>query len=298
MPAAAWIQLLSLAGLWSGAFLLTEILLAHVGPLTAAFGRVAFGALGLWAAIAAFRLPVPRGLRLWRDLAVMGLLNNALPFALICLGQTAIAGGMAAILNATTPIFTVILAHLVTDDERLTGTKALGVGLGFAGVVVLVGPGALAGAGAGSVGQALVLAAALSYACASLWGRRLRALPATGAAAGQLTCSTVLLAPVALLLEPADLAALPWQAWAAVAVQGLAVTAVAYVLYFRVLKLAGATNLMLVTLLMPPGAILLGWAFLGERLTAADLGGLALIGLGLAAIDGRLLRIAGRLARA
>ncbi len=223
----------------------------------------------------------------------MGLLNNALPFSLIVWGQTTIASGLAAILNATTPLFTVLLAHAVTADEKLSGPRLLGCALGLAGVALMLGP------DVGELGgnlwpQLAVLAAALSYACAGVWGRRFAALglAPVETATGQVTASTLLLLPLVLLADrPWTLAPPGAETWAAIAGLALLSTALGYVVYFRLLASAGATNLLLVTLLMPPLAVWLGFVFLGESLEIVHLAGLALIAAGLVAIDGRLLAI-------
>lgn len=226
----------------------------------------------------------------------MGGLNNVLPFSLIFWGQIEITGGLAAILNATTPLFTVLLAHFFTRDERITPGRLAGVTLGMAGVVVMVGLDALRGLGLHFLAQIAVLIAALSYAIAGVYGRRFDGQPPLITAAGMLSASTLMMLPIALVIDQ------PWSGpppgltiWAAII--GLAVlsTALAYIIYFRILASAGATNLLLVTFLSPVTAILAGGALLGERLAPEHFLGMALIGLGLAAIDGRPVR---RLSRA
>jgi len=220
----------------------------------------------------------------------MGCLNDLIPFCLIVWGQTQIGGGLASILNATTPIFTVLAAHWFTVDEKLTGGRSLGVALGFSGVVILIGIDTLYCAQADGFAQLAVLGGALSYALAGIFGRRFHRLDVTPVqtATGQLTVSAVLLLPVALLVEQ------PWSmpvpdaaAFGAVAGLALLSTALAYILYFRILATAGATNLLLVTFLIPVSAISLGAFFLGERLEWFHLLGMSLIGAGLLAIDGR-----------
>jgi drug/metabolite transporter (DMT)-like permease len=242
----------------------------------------------------------PRGFRrlsTWLALLVMGALNNAIPFSLISWSQLRIDSGLAAILNATTPIFTVLLAHLV-GDERLTARRASGVLLGFLGVAVLIGSAALAHFDPTDLAEVAILAAACSYAFAGLWGRRFRALPVEVAASGMLMGSTAILLPSAMILEH------PWTAQprldslAAIAVLGVIGTAVAYLLYFRLLARVGPTNLLLVTFLLPVVALALGAGFLGEQIRAAELFGLLLIMAGLAAIDGRLLAYFGGRLRA
>jgi drug/metabolite transporter (DMT)-like permease len=288
MAARVWIWLLSLSVLWGGSFFFAKVAVAELGPFTVVFARVSLAALAL-----ALVVP-PRRDGPWRQYVVMGLLNNALPFSLIFWGQTAIASGLASILNATTPLFTLIVAHYLTPDERIDRTKVVALLVGLAGVVVLVGPDVLA-RDSGLWGQIACLAAALSYAFAGVYGRRFKRMGVapTEAAAGQVTASAVLILPIMLIVDrPWTLESMPSAAvWLALAGLALLSTALAYVLYFRILAAAGATNLLLVTFLIPVTAILLGAAVLGERLEPRQFAGMALIGLGLAVIDGRIARL-------
>ena len=295
MKPLEWLLLVVLAVLWGGSFFFAKVALDEIGPLTLVLGRVALAAAALWLVVIARGLARPRGRGVWRDLFIMGALNNALPFSLIFWGQTTIASGLASILNATTPVFTVVLAHYLTQDERMTANRLAGVVLGLVGVAVLIGPDAIAGLGGGVAAQLACIAAAVCYACAGIFGRRFRQLPATFTAAGQLTASSILMLPVALLVELPWTMAMPGAAtWGALAALALVSTAAGYVIYFRILAVAGATNILLVTLLMPVSALWLGTTILGERLDSRHFLGMALIGLGLAAIDGRLLRRAQR----
>jgi len=285
MRAREWSLLVLLSILWGGSFFFAKVALAELGPFTIVFFRVALAALALNIVASAIGASLWRAGTPWRQLLVMGALNNALPFSLIFWGQTAITSGLASILNATTPLFTVVVAHIFTRDERMTVLKLIGVLAGLAGVAILIGP----DLGGSIWGQIACLAAALSYAFAGIYGRRFKALGVQPlqAAAGQLTASAMLILPIMVLAEPA------WPmpsavTWSAVAGLALLSTALAYVLYFRILAAAGATNLLLVTFLIPVTAVLLGAAFLGERLEARHYAGMALIGLGLAAIDGRI----------
>ena len=294
MGAVEWGLLLALSLIWGSTFFFVEIALTDVGPLTLALGRVAMGAAVLWLLVAALGLQRPGSLAGWRDLAVMGLLNNAIPFCLIFWGQQHITSALASILNATTPIFAIVVAHLLLADERATPAKALGVAFGLGGVVLLIGPEVLAGLSEGLLGQLAVMGAALSYAFAGAFGRRLSRFAPPVAAAGMLTMSTLIMIPVALLSEglPRTVPAMPsLAAWAALGVAG---TGLAYILYFRILATAGATNLLLATFLIPPGAIFLGVVFLDESLAPTSLAGLALIFGGLACIDGRVLALGRR----
>ncbi|HYE00641.1 MAG TPA: DMT family transporter [Alphaproteobacteria bacterium] len=292
MGAGQWAMLVALSGLWGGSFFFGKVAVAELPPFTIVLGRVGLAALALLLVLKAAGHALPRGRGVWRAFFAMGLLNNLLPFCLIVWGQTQIASGLAAILNATTPLFAVVLAHVLTPDERLTPARLGGVLCGIAGVAAMVGPAALAeGFGADIAAQLAVLAAALSYALAGLYGRRFRGLGLAplATAFGQVAATTAMMLPLVLLVDrPWTLPAPGPAALGAVLGLALLCTALAYVLYFRLLATAGATNLMLVTFLIPVSAILLGGLLLGERLAAQHLLGMALIGLGLAAIDGRL----------
>ncbi|MGQ0582082.1 MAG: DMT family transporter [Reyranella sp.] len=288
MRAREWSLLVLLSILWGGSFFFAKVALAELGPFTVVFFRVSLAALALNVVASAVGQSLWRAGTPWRQLVVMGALNNALPFSLIFWGQTTITSGLASILNATTPLFAVLVAHALTRDERMTVRKLFGVLAGLAGVAILIGP----DLGGSIWGQIACLAAALSYAFAGVYGRRFQAMGVAPmqAAAGQVTASAMLILPIMLIVDrPWELAALPSAAvWAALASLALLSTALAYVLYFRILAAAGATNLLLVTFLIPVTAILLGAAFLGERLEPRQFAGTTLIGLGLAAIDGRI----------
>lgn len=291
MAALEWAMLIALSVLWGGSFLFVGIAVKELPPFTIVLLRVGIAAAMLHLVLRVFGIALPRGLAAWRAFFGMGLLNNAIPFSLIVWGQTHIASGLASILNATTPIFTVLLAHLLTSDEPLTWPRIAGTLCGFCGIIVLIGPEALHGIGGDVLAQLAVLAAALSYACAGLFGRRFKRMGVApiATAAGQVTASMLLLLPMALIVDrPWTLAIPSPQVWLAVAGLALLSTALAYVLFFRILESAGAVNLLLVTFLIPPSAILLGVAVLNEALHPTDLMGMALIGVGLAAIDGRL----------
>ena len=289
LSTGAWLMLLTLGLLWGGSFFFAGIAVKHVPPFTLAFLRFALAALFLHVFIAG-RFGFYAALRSrWRPFLVLGLVNNALPHSLIFLGQTEIGAGLASILNATTPIWTVMVAHLMTDDETLTGRKLAGAMIGLAGTVVLFAPQVSAAAPAPLWAMALPLVAALSYGFAAVWGRRFRDLAPPVTAAGQLTASTLIILPVTLLHDmPWRLPAPPAATLAAVLALALLSTALAYIIFFRLIATAGATNASLVTLLVPPSAILLSTVFLGERMGPEDGLGLLLILLGLAVLDGRI----------
>ncbi|ABY28820.1 DMT family transporter [Methylorubrum extorquens] len=288
-----WSMLLGLSVLWGGSFFFAGVALSALPPLTLVVLRVGLAALILNAALplAGFRLP--RGREVWAAFFGMGLLNNVVPFCLIVWGQTQIASGLAAILNATTPLFTVVVAHLLTADERMTGNRLAGALIGLLGVAVMIGTAAFADHRSPLLAQLAVLGAALSYALAGVFGRRFQRMgvPPLATATGQVTASTLLLLPAALLTDRPWTLPMPGAAvWGAVIGIAALSTALAYLLYFRLLATAGATNLLLVTFLIPVTAILLGTGVLGESLEVRQIVGMALIGVGLAAIDGRILK--------
>jgi drug/metabolite transporter (DMT)-like permease len=289
MGVREWALLIALSLLWGGSFFFAEVALFELGPFTLVFGRVFVAAAALILLIHATGGRLPRGLSVWLAFAVMGAVNNVIPFSLIFWGQTHITSGLASILNATTPLFTVILAHFLTADERLSAGRMIGVGLGIVGVAVIIGLDVIAGLGTAVLAQTAVVGGAVSYAFAGIYGKRLLEHPPLTLAAGQLCMSSILILPVALIVErPWTLAQVPnLVTWGAVLATGLFSTALAYVIYFRLLSSSGATNLLLVTFLIPISALGLGILFLGEGILPRQLAGMAMIGLGLAAIDGR-----------
>lgn len=286
-----WGLLLLLALLWGGSFFFSKVALGELPPFSVVLGRVAVAALALNLAVRLSGRRMPADRRIWGRFALMGALNNLLPFSLIFYGQTQIPSGLAAILNASTPLWGVLLAHWLTRDERLTPNRLAGALIGFLGVVILIGPELLGGLGAQSLAQLAVLGAACSYACASIFGKGFRGTPPLVAATGQVTATAGMALPIALLVDrPWALPAPGLVTWGALLGLALLSTALAYGIYFRLLARAGATNLLLVTFLIPVSALLLGTLILGERLAPGDFVGMAAIGLGLAVIDGRLLR--------
>ena len=288
-----WSLLIALSILWGGSFFFVRVALDGVPPLTLVLARVAIAAAVLLMLLRATGESLPRRRAVWLTLAVMALLNNVIPFSLIFWGQTAIPAGLAAILNATTPLFTVIVMHLFTDDDRATPGKAVGVTLGFAGVVVLVGPAATGTLDTPLWALAACLAAALSYAVSGLWSRRIKplGLTPTFTAFAQLSVTSLVMTPVVALVDRPWALPLPGLApLAAVVALAVLSTALAYIIFFRILASAGPSNLLLVTFLIPVSAILLASLILGEQLAWTHFAGMGLIGLGLAAIDGRVWR--------
>ena len=289
-----WLMLITLSVLWGGSFFFVGIAVAELPPLTIVTLRVGLAAITLWLIVFVMGLRPPKSVKIWATFLAMGLLNNVIPFSLIVWGQTYISSGLASVLNATTPLFGVVVAGLLLADERATAMKLVGVAIGLVGVVIMIGMPGLNIAEQGSIlAQVAILGAALSYAFASVFGRRFKAmgLKPIMIAAGQVTGSTVLLAPVALYVDgPLALfgASSPGlSVWASILTLAVFSTAFAYILYFKILASSGATNILLVTLLVPISAIVLGLLFLNETLEWGHLVGMILIAIGLSAIDGR-----------
>lgn len=279
----------ALALIWGGSFVANRQALTEVPVLSIVAVRVLGGAVALWLWIGLRGLPVPRGARWLAACAGMGLFNNIIPFTLIVWGQTQIPSGLAGILNASTAVFGVLVAAVVFADERLTLPRLAGVALGLAGVVVAIGPAALAGFDLRSAAQLACLGAALSYAVSGAFGRvMLKGVRPEVSAAGMLTAAALVLVPLAGVVDGLPAAMPSAASWAALAYLALAASAVAYILFYAVLTLAGAGNLGLVTLLVAPVAIGLGAVIFGERLSAGAFAGFALIALGLAVLDGRI----------
>ena len=289
MGREAWLLLITLSLLWGGAFFLAAYAVREIPPLTLVLLRVSLAAAILIIIGYFSGLRLPSNFNAWRPYFIMGLLNNCIPFALIFWGQIHIASGLAAIFNATTPLFTVVLVHFLANDEKLTVLRVFGVLSGIAGVAFMTGPELLSGIGENTLAQFAILAAALSYGFAGIFGRRFAKDPPLVTASGQLSASTIILIPVVLFVEPVSSQSIPGiHSIGAVVALAILCTALAYVIFFRILKLAGATNLSMVTFLIPVSAISLGAFFLDENIEFIQLVGLGFITLGLIAIDGRL----------
>jgi drug/metabolite transporter (DMT)-like permease len=291
MRLTEWLLLVVLSVLWGGAFFFVGVIGTTLPPFTVVLGRNGLAALVLLAYMRLRGGHIPTSLRLWGAFLVMGALTSLIPHSLIVWGQRHIASGLAAILVSTTPLFSVILTHFLTDEERMTSSRVAGVLLGLVGVIVLIGPEALWGVGHHGLAQLAVLGAALAYACSGVYGRRFAALSPVVAAAGQITGTTALVLPLALAVEQ------PWTfhptlvTWGAMLGLALVSTAAAGLLFFHILAVSGTTNVMLVNFLVPISAVLLGSLVLGEQLNWTIFAGMALVFMGLATIDGRLLSL-------
>lgn len=281
-----WLLLIALSVLWGGSFFFNGLALRELPPMTVALARVGFGALCLLIVIRPLGGSLPKQPGDWLPFAVMGLVNNVIPFSLFLTAQTMISSGLAAVLNATTPLFAV-LVMAASGEERLTGRRIAGVLIGLAGVALLRAPG-LSGADQ-TTGILLCLAAALSYGFAGYWGRRaLAGVPPLTSATAQLVCSTPVMAVIAAATERPWTLPLPGATtWLALAGLATLSTALGYILFFRILNRSGAVNVVLVTLLIPVTAILLGVWLLGEPLTTNEIAGALTIAASLIVIDGR-----------
>ena len=294
MVAEDWALLLLLSFLWGGSFFLIDVIVAELPPLTIVTLRVGIAAIVLWTVLLIKGYEVPKSFKLWRAFFMLGLLNNVMPFSLIVWGQNYIGAGLAAIINASTPLFTVLIAGAFLVDEHMTLQKVIGVLLGLFGVGILIGAEAFAEFGLNmsltTLAQLAVVGAAVSYGCASVFGRRFKSLGVSpfSTAVGQVTAATMMLLPISFIVERPDQLANPGLVtWFAIAALGVFCTALGYLLYFRILSSSGATNVVLVTFLVPVTAAFLGWLVLDEQLYGRYFIGMMLIGLGLVAIDGR-----------
>lgn len=287
----AWIELILLGLIWGGSFLAIRTALDEIGPLTSVLHRTGWAMLVLWGIVALKRLPLPKRPHIWGAFLVMGLLNNVIPFSLMAWGQLHIPTGLTSIFNAATAIFGIVVAALVFTDEKLTPRKVMGVGLGFGGVCLAIGLDSLRQFDTKSLAQLAILAGTVSYAIAGAWARKmLGGVPPIIAAAGMLSASTLCMIPLVLLFEGVPTLALAPTTWLAIGYYAIVATALAYLLYYRVLAMAGSGNLLLVTLLIPPVAITLGAIVRNETLHPGEYVGFAVLALGLSIIDGRLWR--------
>ncbi len=281
-----WGLLFLLALLWGGSFFFYKILVAVLPPVTVVLGRVGIAAVALNLWLIAAGTPMPLDGKLWARFLVLGLLNNVIPYILIAWGETRITSGMASILNATTPIFMVIVAHLLTHDEKLSAAKTIGIGFGFAGTAILIGPDVFDG-GSELWGELAVVAASCVYAFAAINSRAFRGLPPLHAAAGQCTGGALILLPLSLIVDRPWTLPMPGAGtWASLLTIAIVNTAIAYWVYYKILGTVGVTYISLVTFLIPVMALLLGVLLLDEGITAQALLGMAVIAAGLAAIDG------------
>jgi len=290
MDARLWLLIITLSIIWGTSFFFVEIAIERMTSLTLVLCRVGFASLLLSGFVQFSGRKMPKDPGIWGAFLIVGMLSNVIPFTLIAWGQQYIDSSTASILNATTPVFSVILAHFLTKDEPLTKNRLAGVLFGWVGVAVLIGIESLNGSGIKITGQAAVLGAALLYAFGAIFGRRFKDIDPVVVATGMLTSSTIIMVPLVLIFEQPLTLDPTVITWAALFGLSAFSTSLAYIIYFHVLAKAGATNILLVTFLVPVSAIFLGMTVLGETPGWNAFAGMALIFTGLIFIDGRLLK--------
>jgi drug/metabolite transporter (DMT)-like permease len=287
-----WSLIAALAVLWGSGFILIEIGLRSVPPNTLAFARMALAVPPLLLLLKLRKEGLPRDFKSWEMLTIVGLLNVVIPFILFYWGMTQISTGLASILNATTPLWGVVAAHFLTRDEKATPARVIGVLFGVAGIAVMIGVDALKGMSSGILAQIACLIATLCYALGSIYGRRFgqSGMTPLSIATGQVITSAIILLPIALFTDaPLSLPMPGIDFWLSTLAMAVFSTSIAYYLFFNLVESAGASNSLLVTFLIPIVAILLGTTFLGERFSANQGAGIALIAVGLVLLDGRVL---------
>jgi drug/metabolite transporter (DMT)-like permease len=292
LDGTSWAMIGTMALLWGSAFFLIEIGLQSFAPNTLVFLRLAIVAPFMMITLHFMKERLPRDLASWRQLFILGALNAALPFILFFWGQAKLDNsGYASVLNATTPLWGVIVAHFLTDDEKATRLRIAGVIVGMAGIVVMVGPSAMGGMSANLFAQIACMLSTVFYSFAAIYGRKLGQSTMTpmAVATGQVIGAAIIMLPIMLYFDRPWLRPMPTQD-ALLATLALAVpaTALPYLLYFKTIDRAGALNAMLVAFIMPVVAIAMGIAFLGETLTNGQIAGTLLIALGLVTLDGRI----------
>jgi drug/metabolite transporter (DMT)-like permease len=287
-----WALLLGLSLCWGCSFVFFKVLGEALPLLTLVFARAGVGALILLAIMLALRSRLPRDAQTWRQFFVLGFFNCVATWVLGVWGVSQIQSGLASILNATAPVSVVLLAHFLTRDEKLNLRRSLGVVAGIVGVGVLIGPSALRNLGGAEMwAQTAMVIATVFGAYGAIYGRRFSQMPPLTVATGQMVAATLLVLPFMLIFDqPWTLPPVPPSIWLAVVAFALICTVFAYLLFFRLLASAGATNLQLATFLIPVVALFLGWIMLGETLPLRAYAGMAVISLGLILIDGRMLR--------
>jgi len=293
MTGFEWMLLVLLSVVWGGSFFFNGIALREFPTLTIVTARVGLAALALLLLMRMLGQGIQLNRQILKAFFGMSFLNNVVPFSLIVWGQQHIASGVASILNATTPLFTMLVAHWFTTDEKINPRRLLGVLTGMGGVGLMMGLDSMESSGFHLLGQSAILLAAFSYGLAGVYGKRFAQLGISplATATGQLCASSMILIPLTLWIDQPWTMTIP-SIEGMGSLLGIAVlsTALAYVIYFRLLKTAGATNLLLVTLLIPVSAIILGVFLLDESLEPQHLSGMAVISLGLLIMDGRLLQ--------
>lgn len=289
MAARDWFWIILLGAIWGCSFIFNAILIREIGPLWVTAFRVGIGAIGCWIILAALRKRVPRDPVLWIKLGLLGVLAYAIPFGLFPLAQNHLASGVAAIVNALTPIMTVIVSHFWIDGEKATRAKSIGVLAGFTGAAILASPALMAGGNSQLWAIGACLGATFCYALSLNITRSFKGIEPTTFATIALTGAAVASVPVALVVEGVPVMVLP-ESWMAALAIGIVSTAFTFQIMYRILPRVGATNFATVTFIAPVSAIILGVSFLGEVILPTHILGMIVIFIGLLMIDGRLPR--------
>jgi drug/metabolite transporter (DMT)-like permease len=293
MGAIEWGLIALQSMLWGSSYFFIATVQGQVPALTIAALRTLPAAAVLLLIVLSLGYRLPATLAEWRLFIGFSVFNTVLPFVLIVWGQSRTTGGMAAILNATAPLFGIFLAHVLTHDEKLSWSKAIGILVGIAGVGVLVGRDVVVGTSADLMARLALLAAPFCYVCANIFvRRRLGGYPPFVIAVMQMVGAMAVSLPVAAAIDrPWEHAAPPAAALLAIVGMGVLGSALPSLCHFTVIQRAGATNASLVTLIMPLTPVALGGIFLGERLSATDITGALIIAAALIIIDGRVLGV-------
>ena len=290
MSKQAWSLLLLLSAIWGASFLFIEMALVALSPASLVFFRVLIGAMTLGFVIIVTRRALPKQASFWLSTFVMGAINNVIPFTLIAYGQVTITGGMASIINANTAFFGVLVAAIFIVNERLSAHRLFGVIIGVSGVVIVVGPSELSQFDLTSIGQLAVILATLSYAFASVWGRlKLQGYDSIVTAFATTLSASLILGVYLLVTQSFPVFDVTISIVIVAIGLGMIGTGYAYMIYFRILALAGASNLMLVTIIVPIFAVTLDAIFLSQWVSVREMLGFGIIALGLAVMDGRVL---------
>ena len=291
MGPTEWAMLIVLSAIWGGSFYFFAVIIKELPVFTIVFFRVFLASVALWAFLLLTRQTVSITSTMWKNFFLMGIFNNVIPFSLIVWGETKVAPGLAAVLNATTPFFSVIVAHLSTQNEKLTWNRMAGALVGLSGVAALVGFDAMKNLGSDLVYQIAIVGASISYGICTIFGRRLAGIPPLVSSASQTAASSLMLLPLMFLIDqPQHLNMPSTNVLISLVALALLCTAAAYVIFFNIVKRAGMTNVTLVTFLVPVSAMMLGALFLNEQISTRHFLGMAVIGVGLALIDGRIPR--------
>ena len=291
MKSKDWLMIFCLGGLWGSSFFFVELLLETLSPFLIVYLRITLAAILLLFILLIKQVKVAFNASLIFNLFIMAMLNNVLPFLLIAYGQQSVTGGLASILNANTSLLTILIAPLLIPSEKLSFNRVGGAIIGVCGVIVAVGYENIFQIYENNLGKYLILLATLSYALASVWAKlRLDGVPALISATGMLTGSAIILTPIAFFYNFDELANLSLSAFSMSALFAILCSVLAYIIYFKILESAGASNLLVCTVIIPPSAILLNSLFLNQAVSQSEIIGLLIIIVGLIVLDGRYIK--------